>query len=575
MPVDLLDSWSSDAGDDEDAGGGRLDLLAGLSDNSGGGELQAALSPAVVPAGEPEAAAQLRLQVAVPPAVVVGPAGAQGARPQRRFGKGAHGSVLERRLLTSHAREAKARKAKERIRASHAEGIVQVCSTLKRRHRSYCLKVLVRRKKATGMVCLVRRSIAKHAKHGPHSTMVSSADILEIGFAYRKAGAHIGAIFQLDTKWVRILRRFVAAAYLHYQNLALGQLVEAARARPPLFTMARIAYDETGEKLTLPLQGSSVWQVMVARIELIVGWRGEQGNQVVKFSAILPNMLVVSPNAANIYHSLHFHSQLAPVHAALRLLYSSSSWAIEVHETDGAYACDRLMAHLLSTRSASSLLDCHFRCRLHGTQLIEASILAVLPGKLLSRLYSLTLFVRTSGYFARMGMEVPRLIDHALLVRQIAAHGEPPVEAREFAHEVADFMASHHKRFERISDYTNRQDEVDRDSESDCDEHDWESLRDNPRLALAIHNVGLRQYVQSLLDLLSACNGKWWEQDVVHFCRGPDCCPPSGPEDQRSARARTAMRIVVAVKRTVFRSVLRAKLGIRVPLKSEIREMPP
>ena len=443
----------------------------------------------------------------------------------------------------------------------------------------------MRRKKSTGMVRLVRRSIDKHAKHGmPRSTIVSAShagrpqtvsctDILEIGFAYRKAGTHIGAIFQIDTKWVRILRRFVAAAYLHYQSLALGQLVEAARARPPLFTMARIAYDETGEKLTLPLQGTSVWQVMVVRIELIVGWRGDQGNQIVKFSAILPNMLVVSPNAANIYHSLHFHSQLAPVHAALRLLYSSSSWAIELHETDGAYACDRLMAHLLSTRSASSLLDCHFRCRLHGTQLIEASILAVLPGKVLSRLYSLTLFVRTSGYFARLVMELPRLIDQALLVRQIAAHGEPPVEAREFAHEVVDFMASHHKRFERISDYTDRQDEGDRDSESDCDEHDWERLRDNPRLALAIHNVGLRQYVQSLLGLLSACNGKWWEQDVVHYCQGPDCCPPSGPQDQRSARARTARRIVVAVKRTVFRSVLRSKLGIRVPLKSEIREM--
>eukprot|EP00972_Heterocapsa_arctica_P088502 13048673-Heterocapsa_arctica.AAC.1 len=68
-----------------------------------------------------------------------------------------------------------------------------------------------------------------------------------------------------------------------------------------------------------------------------------------------------------------------------------------------------------------------------------------------------------------MAMEVPRIIDHALLVRQIAAHGEPPVEAQEFAHEVADFMASHYKRFEKISDFTDRRDEGDPDSESDCD----------------------------------------------------------------------------------------------------------
>eukprot|EP00972_Heterocapsa_arctica_P003265 485923-Heterocapsa_arctica.AAC.1 len=62
MPLDLLESCSSDAGEDEDAGGGQLDLLAGLLDENGGGELQAALPLAVVPAGEPEAAAQLRLQ---------------------------------------------------------------------------------------------------------------------------------------------------------------------------------------------------------------------------------------------------------------------------------------------------------------------------------------------------------------------------------------------------------------------------------------------------------------------------------------------------------------------------------
>ena len=52
--------------------------------------------------------------------------------------------------------------------------------------------------------------------------------------------------------------------------------------------------------------------------------------------------------------------------------------------------------------AGDKMLHCHLVCRLHANQVIEAQALAALPGKILSRLYSLTLLLRTSGHFARM-----------------------------------------------------------------------------------------------------------------------------------------------------------------------------
>ena len=138
--------------------------------------------------------------------------------------------------------------------------------------------------------------------------------------------------------------------------------------------------------------------MLVARLELIVGWGPEtDGGNVLKFSAVVPNMLVASPSAANIYHCLFHNAVVAPLLTSIKLLFSLSAWAIDLMEADGAYANDRLWAHWLRKRETMPVLDCYMRCRLHGSQLIEAAALSVLPNKPLSRLYSLSLLLRTAS----------------------------------------------------------------------------------------------------------------------------------------------------------------------------------
>ena len=65
---------------------------------------------------------------------------------------------------------------------------------------------------------------------------------------------------------------------------------------------------------------------------------------------------------------------MAPLQAVIAILFANSAWAIELQETDGAYAVDRLWAHLLKQRATSAVLDCHFRCSLHQAQLIEVYV---------------------------------------------------------------------------------------------------------------------------------------------------------------------------------------------------------
>jgi len=226
------------------------------------------------------------------------------------------------------------------------------------------------------------------------------------------------------------LRQFVASSALHYQNIALGNLLQMAQHRRPSFVMFRLAYDETGEKVTVPCVGmgpeqqTSTWQVMVSRLEIIVGW---SPTRVVKGIIILPALLVAPPNSENMYNCLYYHKLFVPIQVALRAPGNLATWCIGLHETDGAYACSRLFAFLATKKLArDKILECHCVCRLHANQLIQAQVLAALPGKILSRLYSLTLLLRTSGHFARMLKGLSPIAAEAVIRKRVSQSPRPP-----------------------------------------------------------------------------------------------------------------------------------------------------
>ena len=120
----------------------------------------------------------------------------------------------------------------------------------------------------------------------------------------------LAAKFNFSEKWVRTLQRFIAGTYLTFPLLVLGGLARHASERPPLFCVSRFAYDETGEKLTLNIakqkEQRSVWQVMVARMMILIGWWDADVGRCTmwNFDVVLPTLLVASANADNLFRAI-------------------------------------------------------------------------------------------------------------------------------------------------------------------------------------------------------------------------------------------------------------------------------
>ena len=156
-----------------------------------------------------------------------------------------------------------------------------------------------------------------------------------------------------------------------------------------------------------------------------------------------------------------------------------------------------------------------------------------------------------------MVQSIPGVVRQQLRIKDTSLHPSP-AEAREYAKEVASFIVTHFKRFEKISDARQpahlgvNEPLPGSDSESEGDEYDWDALLANPRRAEAIRNRGLQSIVLAMVELMSVLNGCWWHEEMCHYCSGAQCCPLLRGEDRRK---KIVARIAAALHKTVFRAV--------------------
>ncbi len=221
---------------------------------------------------------------------------AAGGHPHRRC-------ELERKALMAHARECKARKAMRRTRGQHADTMLQRCSRCGGASASEQSKWCVGGP-ASGAACynwyeqgqITRQAVA----------------VAELSYTGGTNGT-LARAWNISKSWIAVLRRFTACAYLELQCKSLSKLVQAAASQQPLFCMSRLAYDETGERLTTKdAHQTSVWQVMIARMEVCVGWWDGHQCNAVTCDIVLPTALVASANAENIYRTLFGHASYMP-----------------------------------------------------------------------------------------------------------------------------------------------------------------------------------------------------------------------------------------------------------------------
>ena len=305
-------------------------------------------------------------------AVVLATGAEHGRR--RSYGRGRHGAEVERKALLAHARGCKAVLALKRTRTQMADTVVRAFSMMRSSFAKRCYRVV----KVNNAKRRVLKFVCKRPRiHDRRLRGVSYDQVADLAYIQTGRLTAVANACNISKERGSILRRFASAAFLDLQNKSLGRLAQAASELKPLFCMSRLAYDKTGERLTTHENAqTSVWQVFIARMDIVVGWWVDGRCKVVRSEVVLPSALVASPNADNIDRTLFGHPAFMPVMAALRVLHAASEWQIDLHETDGTYAVARLWAFLVSKQSGSRPLDCHFVCRLHATQLIEALALS-------------------------------------------------------------------------------------------------------------------------------------------------------------------------------------------------------
>ncbi|CAK0818791.1 unnamed protein product [Prorocentrum cordatum] len=254
----------------------------------------------------------------------------------------------------------------------NSEQVVAFDTALRPRLKRWAVRSVVRHfKLAKCSNSALRLCIRRRTKTGQtraESRLFSMGGVLEVAYDYGSRPAVVAALHGISVNSVQTMRRVTAAAFLHCQHLGLGQLVKLCQHTKPSFVISRLAFDETGEKLTVPVPGTSgdaagtnnARHIFVARLSLHVGWTGRAGmdETVVRQDLVLPNLIFAAPNAPQIIANLFGHKAYTPVFAALDMLRSLADNAISLLEVDGASPNEMFWAHLLDLNRDKSLLDC-------------------------------------------------------------------------------------------------------------------------------------------------------------------------------------------------------------------------
>ena len=326
-------------------------------------------------------------------------------------GLGSRGSVHERQLVAARMREGKAAK-KARVEKVASKAMES---------------------KLLELQCPEHNSNQFVRKLG-------AKKLLDIGFWTQHGSRALALKFDVTTAWIRVARTVVAAAYLNVQLVILGCLVARAAIEQPSFFGFRLAWDETGQRLSARNEDGvqrSVWNVLVSRLRLIIAW----GDECYSFTLAFPPILVASVSASSVFNGLFLHVTAARMWRAINYLIQRAQFTLSLCETDAAVANQKLGAVIFST-SAENQCHLHWFCSLHQAQLDEVLVTAALfVFKLIPRMYSLSLLLQNGGFFYRLkGFHLRSVVRSGLVLDR----GQPPLDAREYIQEITQYMMISH-----------------------------------------------------------------------------------------------------------------------------------
>ena len=218
--------------------------------------------------------------------------------------------------------------------------------------------------------------------------------------------------------------QLVAICGLELQAFQLKLLSELIMRFPPSSSSISIMWDETSEKLSVPIvaaasaaQSASTWEVCVSRWEFAFVVNGK----VYTFLAVVPPLPLYANGSDQIYQALFRHPLMEPLVMFRSCLLSSSPICIEINEADGHPANDKLyhwrlqreLKRAQDSKTQPVLMHMHW-CSNHANNLVSESLTSLGSSVLINSMYCAALFMRMGGHYIRMIACVKTVVNEKL-----------------------------------------------------------------------------------------------------------------------------------------------------------------
>ena len=358
-----------------------------------------------------------------------------------KCGSGRHGDSKDQSLLALHMRHCKAMIQGNKFRDDMANILEDSCL----RKNGKLVHVRAERTCAGVIIKLTERS----GKGNRFRRAIPWCDFLAAAYGKLKRDTHIALAMEISRKTVGFMCTMVGSSYLGQQSSLVGKLIQYTRVRRPLFFIRHLKWDETALWASVNLDAdqrrvASSWEVMVARQRIVIGWT--DGSCAILRLA-MPPVVLLAAGAHHMYYALKYHPMYKSIQSLLDVLGDQCEHRCEIFESDGAYANERLIAHLIQKNKLSEHPShlVHTKCQNHQTQLVSVALLAAAGGNILNRMYGFAVFVRNLGNWLRLKQALFSWIDEQLLFVQDVATAENPTASHPATMELIEFLRANRK----------------------------------------------------------------------------------------------------------------------------------
>ena len=330
-----------------------------------------------------------------------------------KVGSGRHGEGNEKSLLALHMRHCKSLLRQDSFRSEVADLLDNSVF-----HKNGKL-IGVRAVSTTSGILL---KLKAQSKGNRYVKKISWGQVLEAAYGKFKHTSHIALAGDISRSSAMFASVFVGSVYMGQQANLLGKLHVLMQRNPGAFLIRHLKWDETTLWTSLnPDKGSarvqSSWEIMVARQRIVVGW-ADGSCAIVRI--VMPPVALLAGGAHHMYYAMKYHPSYRAVQDLLELLGAKASHRINIYESDGAYANERLIAHLIQkhkaeqTQAGRSKHVLHVKCQNHQSQLINVALLAAVGNNVLSRMYGMAVYIRNLGNWLRLKQALYSWVDQNL-----------------------------------------------------------------------------------------------------------------------------------------------------------------